>query len=207
MNSLPVDIAAQFSQMSGYELAGVILAIAYLVLAIRENIWCWFCAAISTAIYVVLFAEAKLYMESLLNIFYFGMAVYGWISWRNVAGDTDELPITIWPRNFHLIAIVMIATLSLSTGYVLDRYSDAAFPYVDSMTTYSAVWATFLVARKVLENWWYWLVIDLVSIFIYWSRDLELTSLLFVLYVALIPLGLIAWTRSWRNAQTLPEAG
>ncbi|NOX69820.1 MAG: nicotinamide mononucleotide transporter [Gammaproteobacteria bacterium] len=207
MNSLPVDIAAQFSQMSGYELAGVILAIAYLVLAIRENIWCWFCAAISTAIYVVLFAEAKLYMESLLNIFYFGMAVYGWISWRNVAGDTDELPITIWPRNFHLIAIVMIAALSLSTGYVLDRYSDAAFPYVDSMTTYSAVWATFLVARKVLENWWYWLVIDLVSIFIYWSRDLELTSLLFVLYVALIPLGLIAWTRSWRNAQTLPEAG
>jgi len=203
MNSLPADIAAQFSQLSGYELTGVIFAIAYLILAIRENIWCWVCAAISTAIYVALFATAKLYMESLLNVFYFGMAIYGWIIWENAAGDADELEITTWPRNLHFIAIAVIAALSISTGFVLAHFSDAAFPYVDSMTTYSAVWATFLVARKVLENWWYWLAIDLVSIFIYWSRDLELTSLLFVLYVALIPLGLVAWTRSWRNAQVL----
>jgi nicotinamide mononucleotide transporter len=67
------------------------------------------------------------------------------------------------------------------------------------MTTWSAIWATFLVARKVLENWWYWLVIDTVSVFIYWARDLQLTSLLFVLYVILVPIGLLNWTRSWRE--------
>ncbi len=66
------------------------------------------------------------------------------------------------------------------------------------MTTYSAVWATFLLARKVLENWWYWLAIDLVSIVIYWSRELPVTALLFVIYVLLIPFGLAAWTRSYR---------
>ncbi len=205
MNSLTADIAYQYSQLSGYETTGVALALAYLVLAIRQNIWCWFCAATSTAIYVVLFAEARLYMESLLNVFYFAMAIYGWHTWRNAAGSLDELPVSVWPRRTHAVAVLVIVVLFMSTGFLLDRYTDAAFPYVDSMTTYSAVWATFLVARKVLENWWYWLVIDVVSVFIYWSRGLELTSVLFVLYVLLIPLGLVAWTRSYRSAR-LPVA-
>jgi nicotinamide mononucleotide transporter len=85
-------------------------------------------------------------------------------------------------------------------GTLLARHTDAAFPYIDSATTFAAIWATFLVARKVLENWWYWLAIDTVSIFIYWSRDLELTSLLFLLYVGMIPFGLVRWTRSYREA-------
>ena len=89
--------------------------------------------------------------------------------------------------------------LSALTGYLLQRYSDAAFPYIDSLTTWGAIWATFLVARKVLENWWYWLSIDIASVFIYWSRDLQLTALLFVVYVIMIPFGLYSWTRSWRE--------
>jgi nicotinamide mononucleotide transporter len=64
------------------------------------------------------------------------------------------------------------------------------------LTTWSAFWATFLVARKILENWWYWLVIDVASVFIYWQRDLELTALLFVIYVIMIPFGFISWRRS-----------
>jgi len=67
------------------------------------------------------------------------------------------------------------------------------------LTTWGAIWATFLVARKVLENWWYWLVIDIASIAIYWARDLQLTSLLFVVYVVMIPFGMRAWRRSWRE--------
>ena len=97
-----------------------------------------------------------------------------------------------------LIALLAIAIISFSSGYLLDRFTDAAFPYIDSMTTWSALWATFLVARKVLENWWYWLVIDAVSVFVYWERDLQLTALLFVIYVAIIPIGLLSWTRSYR---------
>ena len=94
----------------------------------------------------------------------------------------------------------MIVALSLVSGALLGAYTDAAFPYIDSLTTWSAVWATFLVARKVLENWWYWLVIDIASVLIYWVRDLQLTSLLFVVYVIMIPFGLVSWTRSWRKA-------
>jgi len=181
------------------EVIAVVAAIAYLGFAIRQQIVCWLFAAISTAIYIGLFIEAKLYMESLLNLFYLLMAGYGWYVWRSGGTDGQDRPVVIWPRNTHLMAIAALGLLSLLSGYLLNRYSDAAFPYIDSMTTWFAVWGTFLVARKVLENWWYWLFIDIASVFIYWSRDLQLTSLLFVVYVIMIPFGIISWTKSMRE--------
>jgi len=199
MESLATVVSRQFQALSPLELLAVLLAIGYLLLAIRQNIWCWFFAAISTAIYVYLFLQAKLYMESLLNIFYFAMALYGWYIWYFGRVGNAELPVSVWSRSIHAVALVVIAAISLTTGHLLDRFTDAAFPYVDSVTTWGAVWATFLVARKVLENWWYWLVIDVISVFIYWARDLQLTSLLFVIYVILVPIGLLNWTRSYRE--------
>lgn len=181
------------------EALAVILAILYLLLAIRQNIWCWFCAGLSTAIFVYVYFDARLYMEAALNVFYFAMAVYGWYSWRHAGPANAELPVTRWPLAWHGAAVLLIAMLSAASGFLLDRFSNAAFPYLDSATTWSAIWATFLVARKVLENWWYWLVIDLASIGIYWSRDLELTALLFVVYVVMIPFGLVAWARSMQQ--------
>lgn len=197
MDSLGASLLAAAREQSPAEALAVILAVAYLVLAIRQNIWCWACAAGSTALSVYVFFGAMLYMESALNGFYFAMAAYGWYSWYT-GGGNDELPVSIWPVRVHVAALSAIVVLSLGSGYLLVKHTDAAYPYVDSLTTWSAVWATFLVARKVLENWWYWLVIDLASIFIYWSRDLPLISLLFVLYVILVPIGLVSWTRSFR---------
>ncbi|MGB5165698.1 MAG: nicotinamide riboside transporter PnuC [Woeseiaceae bacterium] len=192
-------LAAQARALSALELVAVIAAIAYLLLAIRENIWCWLFAGVSTAIYVYLFYEARLYMESVLNGFYFVMAIYGWYVWRYGHAGTEKLAVCRWPLRRHAIAVVAVLILSATTGYLLQRYSDAVFPYIDSLTTWGAIWATFLVARKVLENWWYWLLIDIASVFIYWSRGLELTALLFVVYVVMIPFGLYRWSRSWRE--------
>ncbi len=180
------------------EAVAVALGIAYLVLAIQQNIWCWACAAVSTGCYIGLFVDVRLYMEAALNVFYFGMAIYGWHSWR--AGQRDSgLPVVIWPARRHIAAIASILLMSAGSGRILETYSDAVYPYIDSLTTWSAIWATFLVARKVLENWWYWLAIDLASMVIYWSRDLSLTAVLFGVYVLLIPIGLISWTRSYRK--------
>ncbi len=193
-------LGAQFGAWSPLEVVAVICAVLYLLLAIRENIWCWLFAGISTAIYIWLFFDARLYMESLLNVFYFGMAIYGWSVWQGGRTEDQDLPVSVWPARRHVAAVIAIVVLVMLVGTLLARYTDAAFPYIDSATTFAAIWATFLVARKVLENWWYWLAIDTVSIFIYWSRDLELTSLLFVLYVGMIPFGLVRWTRSYREA-------
>ena len=90
------DILTQLNALSISEVAAVLFAIAYLLLAIRENIWCWLCAGISTAIYVVLFVQAKLYMESLLNVFYFVMAGYGWWVWLNGAQKSAKRPVSSW---------------------------------------------------------------------------------------------------------------
>jgi nicotinamide mononucleotide transporter len=183
--------------MTPAEIVAVVMAVAYLLLAIRQNIWCWFCAGVSTF-------GAKLYMESALNTFYFVMAIYGWYVWRSGRSDGHERPVVVWPVRTHAIAIAIVIVTSMASGYLLSTRTDAAFPYIDSLTTdslttWAAIWATFLVARKVLENWWYWLAIDVASVFIYWSRDLELTSLLFVLYVVMIPFGIVSWTRSYRE--------
>jgi nicotinamide mononucleotide transporter len=194
-----MTLAAEARALAPLEVIAVAAAIAYLLLAIRQNIWCWLGAGISTAIYVYLFFAARLYMESALNLFYFAMAIYGWWVWNSGRSGDEELPVSAWPRTVHAVAIAAIIAASLLSGYLLSRYSDAVYPYVDSMTTWGAIWATFLVARKVLENWWYWLVIDAASIVIYWTRDLHLTALLFAVYVVMIPFGLVAWQRSRRE--------
>ena len=199
MGSLLSVIVEQLRALSLLELVAVVLAIAYLLLAIRQNIWCWVCAGFSTAMYVYLFVDAKLYMESLLNVFYFGMAIYGWTIWHKGKAGESAFPVSVWSPSVHARALLAIAAISLTSGYLLERFTDAAFPFIDSMTTWSAIWATFLVARKVLENWWYWLVIDSVSVFIYWERDLQLTALLFVIYVILVPIGLLSWTKSYNQ--------
>lgn len=192
-------ILEQMQAQSAPEIVAVLAAIAYLGLAIRQNIWCWLFAGISTAIYIALFIDAKLYMESVLNVFYLVMAGYGWTVWRSGRSDERARPVVVWPMRVHVSAILGMLVLGTVNGYLLSAHSDAAFPYVDSLIAWFAIWATFLVTRKVLENWWYWLVIDIASAFIYWSRDLQLTSLLFVVYVIMIPFGLISWTKSMRE--------
>ena len=189
-------ILEQAKAQSWLEVVAVVTAVLYLLFAIRQQIICWLFAAISTAIYIWLFVAAKLYMESVLNVFYLVMAGYGWYIWSSGKTNGHDRPVVVWQRSTHAVAIVAIVVASTVNGYLLNAYTDAAFPYIDSLTTWSAIWATFLVARKVLENWWYWLVIDIASVLIYWSRDLQLTSVLFGIYVIMIPIGLISWTKS-----------
>lgn len=203
MAGIGTDVLAGLQALSLPEAVAVVLAVFYLLLAIRQNIWCWPCAAVSTGIYIGLFVDARLYMEALLNAFYLAMALYGWWQWTGGGARDKHLPVVRWARHVHALAIAVIVLLALVSGTLLERYSDAAFPYLDSLTTWGAIWATFLVARKVLENWWYWLVIDTASIVIYWLRDLPLTAVLFVVYVILIPVGLVSWTRSWRSQATV----
>lgn len=198
MSGLLTTLAEQAGTYSLIEVIAVLLATAYLLLAIRENIWCWLCAGISTAIYVYLFIHAKLYMESALNAYYFVMAIYGWSLWSSRRADSEHMPVVVWRAKWHAVAIAVILMISAVSGYLMQHFTDAVYPYVDSLTTWGAIWATFLVARKVLENWWYWLAVDFVSIFLFWSNHLELTAMLFAAYVIMIPFGLISWTRSWR---------
>lgn len=186
----------QLSILQWWELLAVALAVTYLMLAIRQNIWCWAAAAVSTLIYLFIMYEARLYMESVLQIFYLGMAAYGWYEWRHGGANHGELKVSTWPWKWHLAAIVLVFVLVFVSGELLTRFSNAALPFADAFTTWAAVVATFMVARKVLENWIYWFVIDAVSVYLYLSRELYFTAALFVAYLVMIVFGYRSWRKS-----------
>lgn len=191
------DLLVGLRDFTAAEAAGVVLAIAYLVLAIRQNILCWYAAFASSLIYLAVFFGARLYMESALQIFYAAMAVYGYVQWKYGGAEHAGVRITTWSARQHAFALGIIAVLSSSLGWLMSR-TDAAFPFADSFTTVAAIVTTFMVARKILENWLYWFVIDGISVFIYIARGLELTAALFVLYLVLIVVGFRRWWLDWR---------
>ena len=188
--------------MSGWEIAAVLLAIVYLLLAVRQNSWCWYCAFASTAIYTVLFWDVQLLMESALNVYYMAMAVYGWWQWRHGGRNDNPLPVRRWRWRQHLLTGAGILAITLISGSLLNHFTEAAWPFVDSFTTWASVITTFMVARKVLENWLYWMVINSTSIVIFIDRELYLTALLLVSYLIISIFGLIRWQRDYRQAQT-----
>lgn len=181
------------------ELLAVVLAIAYLLLAARQNLWCWACAGVSSGIYTVLFWDVSLLMESMLNVFYLVMAGAGWWQWRYGSSSHSGLAISsLRPWQHGLIISAMLAA-ALLNGWLMARYTSAAWPFIDSFTTWAAVINTFLVVRKVLENWLYWLVIDGISIWLYIDRGLYLTALLYAAYVVMVVFAYLSWRRQYQQ--------
>ena len=179
------------------ETLAVVLGIGYLVLAMRENSLCWYCAFFSTALYVWIFGDVDLYMESALNVYYMGMAIYGWSQWQRGGVDKTGVKIIRWTLKQHSIGVIGIFTISVISGYLLSKNTSAQLPYLDSFTTWGSVFTTVMVARKVLENWLYWIVINAVSIYLYIDRGLDQTAAMFALYLVLATLGFYAWKKAY----------
>jgi nicotinamide mononucleotide transporter len=176
------------------EWAAVALALGYLLLAVRQNAWCWACAIASSGIYLVLFARGGLQMQAVLQVFYIGMAVYGWRAWRGgVVTSGDALPVTRWSAARHAIGIGFVLAVGLLNGWIMARSQGGLVPYVDALVAWASVLATWLVARKVLENWLYWIAIDAIAALLYWSQGFHATAVLFVVYVAIAVRGYLAW--------------
>jgi nicotinamide mononucleotide transporter len=199
IQDLAVQFVSAWHDTSWIEIFAAALAVAYLLLAIGQRLSCWVAAFVSSCLYVWVLYGAHLYMESVLNGFYAAMAVYGFWQWQHGPAGA-ALSVSRWPIERHAIALFAITALSAISGYFLRRFTPAASPFLDSMVTWSSVFATYLVARKVYENWHWWLVIDAVSLCLYFTRRLYVTMILFALYLILIGIGMREWRRD------LPEA-
>ena len=174
------------------EVLAVIFSIIYVILAAKENIWCWTAAAISVLLYIYICYTAKLFPETALQVFYFIMAMYGYYNWNKYDAS---LRIKEWSAKKHLFIIFLGALLTFLMGFYFTTYTSAKMPIVDSVTTVFSVLATYMVTKKVLENWLYWIVIDIVSVYLYFSRDLHLTSVLFVVYTTIAIFGYFVWLK------------
>lgn len=191
------SILNTLTSMGFWELIAVLMGVAYLVLAMRQNSWCWPAAFLATAIGIVIFWNESLLMESALNVYYLVMAVYGWWSWRNGV-QAKPLPIQSWRWPQHLAAILLVFGLTLGSGYWLAQYSQAALPYLDSFTTWGAVVTTWMVTRKVLENWLYWLVVDSAAVYMYASKELYFFTALMLVYLVMVVFGWLKWQREYQ---------
>lgn len=184
------------------EAVAVVCAIAYLLLAARESLWCWYFAGVSSALYVFIFWDVRLLMEAALSVYYVVMAVLGWQQWRSGVGQQAR-PIVRLRWQQHVLLLGAMLLMAASSGWLLREYTSAAWPFVDSFTTWASVITTVLVVRKVLENWLYWLLIDSISLYLYIDRGLHLTALLFAGYLVIVVFGYLQWRRTWQAQSAL----
>lgn len=197
------EVLVYFTNLPILELIAVIASLMYVILAAKGHILCWPAAILSTILYTYIFYDVYLWMDSLLQLYYLLMAIYGWFCWHKrsplrITNNTTELKYTQWSVKQHSSIIALLTVTSLLIGWLAASYTPAHFPYLDSTTTVFAVFATYLITQKVIENWLYFIVIDLVSIYLYIEKGLIPTAALFACFVLLAIFGYWQWRKQYK---------
>ncbi|MGP1718525.1 MAG: nicotinamide riboside transporter PnuC [Methylophilus sp.] len=195
-------VLTAFQQMSTWEIAAALMGVAYILLASKESQWCWPFAFFSTLVYTALFWEGQLPMQALLNFYYMGMAMYGFWLWHKHGKQTDALVISRWPWKWHIGFIAVGIAVSAVVAAYLQQTGQSQSPMLDAYTTVFSVMNTWLIARKVLENWLYWAVIDGAATILYVQTGYYATAALFVLNTILAVAGFISWVKLYRQQAT-----
>ncbi len=179
--------------MNPLELVAAGLGVMNIVLLVRRSVWNYPFGMAMVALYVFIFYEAKLYSEAGLQVFFFAMQGWGWYLWFEAGGADNRVPVRWldWPSRG--VWLVVTAALSLTLGWAMDRFTDAAVPYADSAISGASVAAQILLATRRIENWVLWIVIDVGAIALYANRGLYPTMALYVLFLAFSMVGLKEW--------------
>ena len=180
--------------MAATEVAAVAFGIAYIVLAIREHRACWIAGGIGTALYAVVFFDAGLPMQSVLQVLYVALSIYGWLAWGRNSRKAPPSPL---PLRANLLALAGVALATAASAPLVARYALAASPVADSLGTWASLFATWLLARRYVDNWYWWIVIDSGLAVLFSSQGLWLTATLYLAYSLLA----IAGWRSWRRSR------
>ena len=193
----------QLASTSWLEGVAVFLALAYVWLAAKQNIWCWPCAFVSTGIYIWIFWSVSLPFHTGLNLYYLIMAIYGLIKWRN--NHADGLVVQTWPLSRHVTCIVGLTIIALVLSQFASAVLDVNYIYLDAFITVFSVYTTVLMAHKVRENWLYWIVINLFAAYLYFANQLALTGILFLCYTCFAIYGFIQWRAEPANVEGQSE--
>jgi nicotinamide mononucleotide transporter len=184
---------------SPLEAVSVALGLAYVLLAVKRNRWCWVTGGLSSLILIYLSAKRHLPMQALLDTYYVVMSVYGFIHWTRDHGAVTRVP-TFWPLRSHLLAWVVILIVSALSARWLAAETQAAWPFLDSVSTYASLLAAWLEARVKVETWVYWIVLDVIFVFLFYKQGLVFVATLFAVYLVISAFGL----RSWLTASRQP---
>jgi nicotinamide mononucleotide transporter len=185
------------------EIIAVALGLANVGLLVRRSIWNYPFGMAMVALYFVIFRDARLYGEAALQVFFFVVQGWGWYLWARVGGMAQMVQVTWmgWPARAAALALVALSALGI--GWAMARYTNAALPYADAAIAGASVVAQVLLAMRRVENWALWIVIDVVSVWVYIERELYLTAGLYVAFLVLATVGLIAWTKAARSGEAI----
>jgi nicotinamide mononucleotide transporter len=187
-----------WQQQSLLEVIGVITGLVCVYLAAKNNIWNWPIAIVSVGIYIFIFFDSHLYADMGLQVYFMAMNIYGWYYWAKKTADENKIPVAIITRKeiiYSVIAII-IFTVILGTGL---KYTPASYPYIDSFCTACSLVAQVFLARKVLENWLIWIFVDIVYVGVYIFKGLDLTAIMYAIYVGIALLGYIDWKKDYKK--------
>ena len=184
------------------EATGLVSGLLCVALLIRQNIWNWPIGLLYSAVSIVVFYRSRLYADLALHVFYVVMNAYGWYYWlfAKRPSHVDEVPVSHTPLGYAAALLGLVAISVLGLGWFLTHHTDAAVPYWDSATTTMSFAAMWMTARKYIENWIVWLIVDVVATGIYLYKGIEMYALLYCVYIGMAFAGWWAWRRSMETA-------
>jgi nicotinamide mononucleotide transporter len=186
--------------MSKLELLAALLVLINVVLVARRSVLNYAFAIAGVALYAIVFYQAKLYSDMLLQGFFLVINLYGWRHWANSLATAGQVTVSRLTPGHRALWLAGIALATLAWGSAMHRFTDAAVPYVDAGIAMASIAAQILLSRQKLENWLLWIAVDLVAICVYASRDLWPTANLYVLLLGVSIWGLVDWRRAERGA-------
>jgi len=177
----------------------VTFGFAYLILITRKKVAAWPCAIIGSLCSMYLCYGAQFYIEMYLSLFYVIMGIWGWYSWTrtDVKSEENDYKIKRWPISFHAVNICASIGVALLLGYLFGRYTNQSLPFLDAFIAVFSIAATFMVTQKVLENWIYWVVIDIASVQLYSYRDYYVVAFQMLVYSILAIYGYFNWRKNY----------
>ena len=199
-SDLGTALAESISKTDAVTWAATVTAIIYVLLALKESVWCWSFGIIGSGLAVGVYFSESLWYESLLNVFYVVLGIYGWIMWSNPDSEKPVLHISRIPSKQLLFSSAIAVGAGIIMGAVSAKYTENRFAYSDALLTSFSVIATWMTARKYIENWIFWIVIDGCSAVLYFVKgpSMYLFSLLFIFYTFMAVAGYFAWKKSMK---------
>jgi len=183
------------------EIIGTVLSLIYLFLLVKENIWCWLFSILSAIFFIYSFIGVKLYSEAILYSCFILFSIYGWYKWaENKKGE--PLVIKTLPIKNHIFWIITGFILAFGLGYLFKNYTDAEKSFIDSNTTIFSFIASYLEAHKYLYAWIYWIIINIITAWLYFSQGLPIYAGLMVVYFIMSGVGLWNWRKKYLAANS-----
>ena len=196
------SFAAYAASLDWFEVTGLVTGLLCVWLLIRQNIWNWPIGLVYSIVSLVVFFRARLYSELAENAYYAVMNAYGWWYWLRGRRGDDEVPITTVSARLAIVLLAIFVVTTALVGYLLAAHTDAAIPYWDTSTTVMSFIAMWMTARKYIENWFLWFVVDAMRTVIYLYKGIDYYAVLYGVYLGMAVAGWLAWRTTMLRTQT-----